>query len=78
MVHQPGGAVVITNAAAGAADRAGLLEMLLAAVRPEFRVDVLIPDPDDPVLGYKLCEVEGCDRPVHERVLCTGHSGRWR
>jgi hypothetical protein len=31
--------------------RAGLLENLMSAIRPEFRVDVLIADPDDPVLG---------------------------
>ena len=35
--------------------RGGLLEKLLAAVRPEFRVDVYVPDPDDPVLGRPLC-----------------------
>ena len=29
----------------------GLLEKLLAAVRPEFRVDVYVPDPNDPVFG---------------------------
>jgi hypothetical protein len=69
---------VTINATAGVAGRAGLLEKLLAAVRPEFRVDVLVPDPDDPVLGYKLCLVGGCDRPVHEHGICIGHAGRWR
>ena len=34
----------------------GLLEKLLAAVRPEFRVDVYLPAPDDLVLGRpSLC-----------------------
>jgi integrase len=63
---------------ADAGDRSGLLEKLLAAVRPEFRVDVLVPDPADPVIGFKQCVVGDCDRPVHEQGLCTGHSGRWR
>ena len=33
---------------------AGLLEKLLAAVRPEFRADVLVFDPADPVFGGVL------------------------
>lgn len=57
--------------------RAGLLEKLMAAVRPEFRVDVLIPDPDDPVLGVKPCQIVGCGRPHHLRGLCSAHLRRW-
>jgi hypothetical protein len=57
--------------------RTGLLEKLVAAVRSEFRVDVLIPDPDDPVLGVKPCEIDGCDRPVRHYGLCNGHYLRW-
>jgi hypothetical protein len=57
--------------------RAGLLEKLMAVVRPEFRVDVLIADPGDPVLGVKSCEIGGCDRPVRHRGLCNGHYLRW-
>jgi hypothetical protein len=34
-----------------ASGQAGLLERLLAAVRIEFRADILVPGPDDPVLG---------------------------
>ena len=34
----------------------------MAAVRPEFRVDVYVPGPDDPVLGRRRCAVPGCDR----------------
>jgi len=57
---------------------AGLLEKLLGAVRPEFRVDVYVPAPGDPVLGRPLCSAPGCDRSGWEYGLCGGHSGRWR
>lgn len=56
----------------------GLLEKLLGAVRPEFRVDVYIPAPGDPVLGRPLCSVPGCDRSGWEYGLCGGHGHRWR
>jgi integrase len=48
----------------------------VAAVRPEFRAEVLVPDPADPVLGLKLCAVAGCDRTARGR-LCGGHNRRW-
>lgn len=56
----------------------GLLEKLLGAVRPEFRVDVYIPDPDDPVLGRPACAVPGCDRSGWEYGLCRAHARRWK
>ena len=34
---------------------AGLLEKLIAAVRPQFRTDVLVFDPRDPVFGGPAC-----------------------
>jgi integrase len=68
----------VTAGAAAGVVSGGLLEKLLAAVRAEFRVDVFVLDPDDPVLGYKRCMVDSCDRPVQERDICSGHSGRWR
>jgi hypothetical protein len=71
-VREGGGGV------AAGAGRAGLLAKLMAAVRPEFRVDVLVPDPDDPVLGTKRCAVPGCGRPECQRGLCSGHGRRWR
>ncbi len=60
------------------AERGGLLEKLMAVVRPEFRVEVYFPDPDDPVLGRRICAVAGCDRSRSENGLCSGHSRRWR
>jgi integrase len=55
----------------------GLLEKLMAAVRPEFRVDVYVPDPDDPVLGAGTCAARGCRASARTRHLCTGHYSRW-
>ena len=55
-----------------------LLEKLMAVVRPEFRVEVYLVDPDDPVLGRRQCAVADCDRPVSENGLCSGHGQRWR
>jgi len=56
----------------------GLVEKLLGAVRAEFRVEVYVPAPDDPVLGRPLCSVPGCDRSGWEYGLCGGHNNRWR
>ena len=57
---------------------AGLLEKLMAAVRPEFRAEDLVFDPRDPVFGGPLCAVSGCDRPHRRQGLCTSHWQRWR
>ena len=46
-----------TLAKRASGDRAGLLEQLMAVVRPEFRVDVVVPAPEDPVLGVPDCAV---------------------
>jgi hypothetical protein len=58
--------------------RGGLLESLMAAVRPEFRVDVLVPPADDPVLGWKVCGATNCDRPASSATMCAAHRRRWR
>jgi hypothetical protein len=56
---------------------AGLLEKLMAAVRPEFRAGVLVFDPADPVFGGELCLVDGCARTARGRGMCGGHHQRW-
>jgi integrase len=67
------------EAGAGGQWPPGLLERLLAAVRREFRVEVLVPGPDDAILGAPACVVPGCDRVRRERNgLCRGHLQRWR
>lgn len=61
-----------------ASDRAGLLEQLMAVLRSEFRVEVLVSAPEDPVLGVPDCAVPACDYPVSDHGLCNGHRLRWR
>jgi integrase len=56
---------------------AGLLEKLMAAVRPEFRGDVLGFDPRDPVFGGPPCLAGECGRPGRKRGLCRMHYQRW-
>jgi integrase len=53
------------------------LAKLLAAVRPEFRAEVLAFDACDPVFGSAECRVGGCARPARARGLCLGHHQRW-
>ena len=67
-----------TTVAKPASSRAGLLEKLMAAVRPEFRVEVYVPAAGDPVFRAAQCAVGGCDRMAHQRGLCNGHAIRWR
>jgi integrase len=62
----------------GPAQRAGLSVRLLAAVRPEFRVEVLIPAPDDLILGTPPCRVGGCPHRQRHRGLCHAHHQRWK
>ena len=50
---------------------AGLLAKLVSAVRPEFRVDVFIVDPSDPVFGGAPCHVPGCGRAAVFMICAT-------
>ena len=56
----------------------GLLEQLMAVVRPEFRTEIYIAAADDPVFAAGECAVVGCDRTAVQRGLCNGHVIRWR
>ncbi len=56
---------------------AGLLHKLMAAVRPEFRADVLVADTTNPMFGLGPCAVAGCDRAINGHGLCSGHRQRW-
>ena len=55
----------------------GLLEKLVAAVRPEFRGDDLVFDLQDPVFGGKPCLVPGCARNAFDHGLGQGHWQWW-
>jgi len=67
----------IGDGGASGVSRAGLVEKLMAAVRPEFRADVLVFDPRDPVFGGTACRVPDCARPIRSRGMCEGHHLRW-
>lgn len=68
------------TAAERAPGRSGLLEQLMALVRAEFRTDIYIPAPDDPVFIAEECAVAGCDRTAVSirRGLCNAHAIRFR
>ena len=53
--------------------RSTLAERLDAAVRPEFRVDVLVPAVGDPILGTPACMVPGCVHSSRYGGLCLAH-----
>lgn len=55
----------------------GLRAKLLAAVRPEFRVDLLYAYPAHPVMGGPACRIDQCGRVARRRGLCSGHGLRW-
>jgi len=54
------------------------MERLDAVVRPEFRVDVLVPAVGDPILGTPACAVHGCVHSSRYATLCMAHLGRWK
>ncbi|MBA4867144.1 hypothetical protein H1V43_38855 [Streptomyces sp. PSKA54] len=60
--------------------RTRLLEQLMAVVRPEFRTEIYVPAPDDPVFIADECAVADCDRTAAStrRVLCNAHAIRFR
>jgi len=54
-----------------------LLEVLVGAVRQEFRADTLAFAATDPVFGGGECRVGGCCRSARGQGLCPGHHLRW-
>ena len=76
---RPGGAVVTGRPAASPApDGSGLLARLMAVVRPEFRIDILVPEPGALIFNAGPCRVAGCLRMPWTRKLCRGHYYRWK
>jgi integrase len=56
---------------------AGLLGKLMATVRPEFRVDILVPERGGLMFEAAPCRVVGCVRQPRTRGLCKGHYNAW-
>jgi integrase len=56
----------------------GLLGKLMAAVRAEFRVDILVPERGALVFDAAPCRVPGCVRQPRTRGLCKGHYYAWQ
>lgn len=67
-----------TAARSTAAGLGGFTDMLAAAVRPQFRVDVLVPAVGDAILGTPPCIVAGCVRSSRYDRLRLAHLHRWR
>lgn len=55
----------------------GLLGKLMAAVRPEFRAEILVPDRGALVFDAAPCRVPDCVRQPRTRGLCKGHYNGW-
>ena len=50
----------------------------MLAIRPEFRSEVVVFAPDDPVFGGTICQVGECGRVSHSSTgLCRPHYQRW-
>jgi hypothetical protein len=58
----------------------GLLERLMATVRPEFRGDMFVPTVGDLIFSGPACAVPGCARACYQRSsgLCRAHMDRYR
>src|SRR6478672_1438723 len=56
----------------------GLLRKLIAVTRPEFRVDILVPERGALVFDTAPCRVPGCLRQPRTRGLCKGHYVGWQ
>jgi integrase len=55
----------------------GLLARLMAVVRPEFRVDMLVPERGALIFNNDSCRVPGCIGQPRTRGLCRGHYRQW-
>jgi integrase len=49
----------------------------MAAVRAEFRADVLVADTTNPMFGPGPCAVAECGRAIAGHGMCSGHRQRW-
>jgi integrase len=58
-------------------DRELFAARLVAAIRPEFAVEVIVPAPGDVVLGTPACAVPDCGRASSQQGWCQAHFRRW-
>ncbi len=65
----------VGEARTGAARRWATI--LTDAIRPEFNVEVYLPEPGDPVLGRTTCRVGGCEGFAKAQGLCDAHHREW-
>ncbi len=72
LVHRQGCALVSAPVPPWPSLGSGLLEKLIAVLRPELRGEVYLVDPDDSVLGRRQCAVADCDRPIASRFEGSG------
>ncbi|MEV8632644.1 tyrosine-type recombinase/integrase [Streptosporangium sp. NPDC051023] len=58
----------------------GLLERLVAVVRPEFRAEVFHPPKNSPVFFQGICRIPSCPTAISfaAKELCQGHYQRWK
>ncbi len=68
---------MVTAAERTPAAAPGLLSKLMATVRPEFRVDILVPERGALVFDAAPCRVPGCVRQPRTSGLCKGHYYQW-
>jgi integrase len=70
----------VLAAAGGSGGRGELLRRLMAVVRPQFRVEVFVPGPDDPVFYSGVCGLPSCQSAVRRirRGLCEIHWRWWK
>ena len=68
------------TAAAAKPTAGSVLAKLMAVVRTEFRAEVYVPAPNDPVFVSDQCIVADCDRTAEALAqrLCVAHSQRFR
>jgi hypothetical protein len=71
--------VALLRPVGGSGWRAEWPAVVAAAVRTEFRADVLYSNPGDPVLFGPACVVAGCPSPGRGRhLLCVAHGAQFR
>jgi len=58
-------------------DRERFAARLVAAVRPEFAAEVIVPASGDVVLGTPACAVPDCGRASSRQGWCQAHFRRW-